>query len=173
MMVYFMRMLRSHEKSEFSQKVYSNIYQMPTFLPLLFSRIVHPKVLKKYSYSIIGIHLAIEWPKHKLSIRANHKPELATEGEEFTVTYTVKNIGSDSFPGGNLTILLSWPSMSQNVGVTDPLVISKPLSPNSEFSSNEKKHTALIAGYTFFQVINAKANDGKMSAKASFPFPGV
>jgi hypothetical protein len=97
--------------------------------------------------------------KHKLSIRAI-TPKLATEGEEFTVTYIVKNIGSTIFPGGNLLIQLTWPAIQGTI-VTDPIAINTPLSLGSEFSSNKQKHTPLTAGYTFFTVINATATDGK------------
>lgn len=105
--------------------------------------------------------MEIQWPKHKLSIKATHRPEVATEGEEFTITYIIKNIGDDSFPGGNLNILCSSSSMSQNVSDTDPIAINKPVSPGSIFLSNDIKHTAFVAGYTFFQVISASSKDTK------------
>lgn len=105
--------------------------------------------------------MEIKWPKHRLSLRAKHTPSLATEGEEFVVRYSVQNIGDEAFPGGNLTILLSWPSMSQPLGITDVLDISQSLSPGSEFSSERKRYTSLLSGYTFFQVINATATDEK------------
>jgi hypothetical protein len=99
-------------------------------------------------------------PKHKLSIRATTTPKIATEGEEFSVTYTVKNIGSVPFPGGNLIIQLTWP-LSSKIVVNHPVAIAGPLSPSSEKTSTEQKETPLTAGYTMFFVANANANDGK------------
>jgi hypothetical protein len=97
--------------------------------------------------------------KHKLSIRAI-TPKLATEGEEFAVTYVVKNIGSTIFHGGNLLIQLTWPSIPGTI-VTDPITIYSSIFSGSEFSSLEQKHTPLTAGYTFFTVNNATAIDGE------------
>jgi hypothetical protein len=105
--------------------------------------------------------LEIKWPKHRLSLGAKHTPSGATEGEEFVVRYSVQNIGDEAFPGGHLTILLSWPSQSQPHGITDILDISQSLSPGSQFSSERKRYTALLSGYTVFQVINATATDEK------------
>lgn len=97
--------------------------------------------------------------KHKLNIRAV-TPKLSTEGEEFTVTYVVRNVGSTVFPGGNIQIQLTWPSLPNTV-VTDPIAINSSLSSGSEFISYKQKHTPLVAGYTFFTVGNAAASDGK------------
>lgn len=96
---------------------------------------------------------------HMLRIRAEHKPRVATEGEEFIVNYFAKNIGAKSFPGGTITVRVSWPSLGQNVIDTDVLEIDKPIAPNVELFCGSRKYTPMTSGYSLFNIIHATAYD--------------
>jgi hypothetical protein len=96
---------------------------------------------------------------HKLCIRAEHEPRVATEGEDVTVNYFIKNIGNSVFPGGTLTIQILWPSMGKALFIEEPLEISKPIEPNSELRVEARKLTAYTAGYTVFFIVGAIAFD--------------
>jgi hypothetical protein len=94
---------------------------------------------------------------HKLSL-AVITPKVATEAVTFKIRYKVKNIGNTIFPGGNVTVEISWASLDQKV--YQPIIINDPLAPNAEIEENRYSQAPLMAGYTWFHVFQAIANDG-------------
>lgn len=90
-------------------------------------------------------------------------PRIATEGETFTLTYEVKNIGGSRFPGGALNVIMSWPAIGPTMFVGHPLTVG-PLAPNELWSSHEFRETPIVTGYTVFTQANApfKAVDGRV-----------
>jgi hypothetical protein len=61
-------------------------------------------------------------PPYRLSISIEY-PKIATEGEEFTLTYKVKNIDNNPFPGGDLNVIMSWPAIGSTMLVGHPLSV--------------------------------------------------
>ena len=94
--------------------------------------------------------------RHKLRVKAI-TPELGIVGKQFTITYTIQNIGDTLFPGGCISIQLGWPSLT--IGVVHTIDISKPLSPGDEFRSTEYKELPLASGYTTFTVATVVSTD--------------
>ncbi len=95
-------------------------------------------------------------PSHKLSIRII-KPQITTEGEEFSFTYMVKNIGDTIFPGGTITVEIKWPAIDERV--FQPVEINGPLSPDSQSPPIKRSQAPMTAGYTTFYIHQAMATD--------------
>ncbi len=87
---------------------------------------------------------------YELTISAQ-TPETVIEGEPFETIFRVKNKGQNDFPGGTISIIVSWPALGPNATVVFPIVVNKPLAPGDSFEY-ARKETPLIAGYTFFNV---------------------
>jgi len=96
-------------------------------------------------------------PPYQLSLTVT-TPKVVIEGVNFKIGYKVKNIGTTVFPGGHLTVEISWASLDQRV--YQSIVINNPLSPDSEIEENNYSQAPLMAGYTWFNVIEAAASNG-------------
>lgn len=100
-------------------------------------------------------------PLYRLSI-SMRLPRIATEGEPFTLSYEVRNIGNTNFPGGMLNVIMSWPALGSALYVGHPLDVG-PLIPGETWPSHEFTETPPISGITVFVSANGPftANDGR------------
>lgn len=90
---------------------------------------------------------------YHLSIRVE-TPKTAIEGEPFKVTYHILNIGENVFPGGQITVRVTFSQLGGISGTfaNYPIQIES-LQPNEEFTFHPKEDvTPLASGYTMFQV---------------------
>jgi hypothetical protein len=89
-------------------------------------------------------------------------PRIATEGEAFTLSYEVKNIGNTNFPGGMLNVIMNWPALGSALFVGHPLNVGS-LLPDETWHSHEFTETPPITGITVFVSANIPftANDGR------------
>lgn len=96
---------------------------------------------------------------YRLQIRGENNPKVATEAEKVTVSYFVKNIGENSFPGGELTIKNFSLAAGENTYVKEKLPIIKPIEPNSELLCGSSTLFPWASGYTMFNIVDATAVD--------------
>jgi hypothetical protein len=95
-------------------------------------------------------------PQYRLTLEVETPPTVV-EGEAFNIVYRVKNVGTAPFPGGHVTVELSWPSLDPKV--YQPIVLSNPLAPGQEFIERGYSQAPLVAGYTWFHVYEAAASN--------------
>ena len=100
-------------------------------------------------------------PPYTLSI-SMRLPRIATEGEPFTLSYEVRNIGNTNFPGGMLNVIMNWPALGSALYVGHPLNVG-PLLPGETWYSHKFTETPPITGITVFVSANIPftANDGR------------
>jgi len=84
---------------------------------------------------------------YELSIRTV-TPKTVVEGEPFKVTYHIRNIGKNVFPGGTISVSVSWANLGQNPFVIHHISIGA-LQPGGSFSHSVIE-TPLATGYTMF-----------------------
>jgi len=84
--------------------------------------------------------------KYHLSIRAE-TPKTVIEGEPFKVTYHIKNIGENIFPGGEIYIRLDFVKLESELHHS--IKITSTLKPNEEFKISIEE-TPLASGYIIF-----------------------
>jgi hypothetical protein len=96
---------------------------------------------------------------HRLCIRTVHEPKIAVEGEKLITGFFVKNIGDRTFPGGSVSIRITWASLGENPFSMHTLKINKPIEPNSELPVDSIGIASIAAGYTLFWVVAANALD--------------
>ena len=87
-------------------------------------------------------------PPYGLSI-SMRLPRIATEGEPFTLSYEVRNIGNTNFPGGMIRVVMIWPALGPTLVVGHPLNVG-PLLPGETWHSHEFTETPPISGITVF-----------------------
>jgi len=86
-------------------------------------------------------------PPYKLTIKTI-LPKTAIEGEIFKVTYVIMNISKTIFPGGDIYVIVSWPSIGPSMLVTHPIKI-KALKPGEQFQLSREEKPA-TSGMTIF-----------------------
>lgn len=96
-------------------------------------------------------------PEYRLCLKIS-TPKIVTYGEAFEITYTAKNIGNDPFPGGRISVELSWPAYNEKV--YQPVIINHILPPNTENEPTQNSQAPLVPGYTWFYIGNVIAVDG-------------
>jgi hypothetical protein len=113
---------------------------------------------------IIIIHVVSEMTKqkgvHKLLIRGENKPRLATEGEKVKIEFYFKNIGDFTFPGGELLIYYFPVALgSTNTKIRGTIKITKRIEQNEELRIPAGEIIPIASGYTMFLIEDAKAID--------------
>lgn len=96
---------------------------------------------------------------HKLLIRGENKPRLATEGKEAKVNFFIKNIGNHTFPGGELTILFFPVALGDKAGFKETLNITQKIEPNTETFVGSGGIIPIASGYTMFCILSATTKD--------------
>lgn len=96
---------------------------------------------------------------HKLLIRGENKPRLATEGEEVKVNFVAKNIGDFTFPGGELNIIFFPVALGDTAKFKETLSITEKIEPNKEMYIGSGGVIPIASGYTMFCIVGAKARD--------------
>ena len=82
----------------------------------------------------------------------------AKEGEAFGISCKIRNIGNMPFPGGKITVELSWQSLNEKV--YKELDIKNSLTPNEETPLINHSQEPLSTGFTWFYVAGTSSFDG-------------
>ena len=115
---------------------------------------------------------------HKLLIRGENKPKLATEGKESKINFFVKNMGDITFPGGELNIIYFPVVLSDKAQIRETIRITEKIESNMEIFVGSGGLIPIASGYTMYCIVGAIAKDNipihvwEKNNKQCFPLQG-